>query len=65
MNLIPDAMIKGISKSLLLGACGMPGNTAYFGLLELCQPKGSIKYYVIKILSLLNPPIQSVIKRFK
>merc|ERR1712012_742152 len=26
-------------KSLLLGACGMPGNTAYFGLLELCQPK--------------------------
>ena len=32
-------MIKGISKSLLLGACGMPGNTAYFGLLELCQPK--------------------------
>jgi len=39
LRLIPDAMIKGISKSLLLGACGMPGNTAYFGLLELCQPK--------------------------
>ena len=29
----------GLSKSLLLGACGMPGNTAYFGLLELCDPK--------------------------
>merc|ERR1719270_2147519 len=29
----------GVSLSLLLGACGMPGNTAYFGLLELCQPK--------------------------
>ena len=26
-------------QSLLLGSCGMPGNTAYFGLLELCQPK--------------------------
>ena len=25
--------------SLLLGSCGMPGNTAYFGLLELCEPK--------------------------
>lgn len=30
---------KGLSKSLLLGACGMPGNTAYFGFLEICQPK--------------------------
>lgn len=29
----------GLSKSVLLGACGMPGNTAYFGLLELCDPK--------------------------
>ena len=29
----------GLSNSLLLGACGMPGNTAYFGLLELCDPK--------------------------
>ncbi|CAG0893160.1 unnamed protein product, partial [Darwinula stevensoni] len=25
--------------SLALGTCGMPGNTAYFGFLELCQPK--------------------------
>ena len=33
----PD--IGKLDKSLLLGACGMPGNTAYFGLLELCQPK--------------------------
>lgn len=30
---------KGLSKSLLLGACGMPGNTAFFGFLEICQPK--------------------------
>ena len=33
----PDTL--GVSNSLLLGACGMPGNTAYFGLLELCEPK--------------------------
>uniref|UniRef100_A0A182P183 Prostaglandin reductase 1 n=1 Tax=Anopheles epiroticus TaxID=199890 RepID=A0A182P183_9DIPT len=26
-------------RSLGLGVLGMPGNTAYFGLLELCQPK--------------------------
>merc|ERR550519_1935467 len=30
---------SGLSPSLLLGACGMPGNTAYFGFLEICQPK--------------------------
>jgi prostaglandin reductase 1 len=29
----------GLPNSELLGACGMPGNTAYFGFLELCQPK--------------------------
>ena len=34
-----NEIIKGISPSLLLGACGMTGNTAYFGFLELCQPK--------------------------
>jgi len=28
-----------LSPSLLVGACGMPGLTAYFGFLELCQPK--------------------------
>merc|ERR1719481_2158903 len=35
--LAPD--LGPMSKSLLLGACGMPGNTAYFGFLELCEPK--------------------------
>ena len=30
---------EGLSLSLLLGACGMPGNTAYFGFLEICEPK--------------------------
>jgi len=34
----PDLGPK-LSKSLLLGACGMPGNTAYFGFLELCNPQ--------------------------
>ena len=28
-----------MSRSLLLGTVGMPGNTAYFGLLDICQPK--------------------------
>jgi len=28
-----------LSKSLLIGSCGMPGNTAYFGLLEICKPR--------------------------
>merc|ERR1711936_1411437 len=31
--------LENISLSYLLGACGMPGNTAYFGFLEICQPK--------------------------
>jgi len=39
LNVVPSEIIQGLSESLLLGACGMPGNTAYFGLLELCQPK--------------------------
>merc|ERR1712156_482148 len=30
---------SGLSQSLLLGVCGMPGCTAYFGFLEICQPK--------------------------
>ena len=34
--------IGSVSPSLLLGACGMPGNTAYFGLLDLCHPKAGI-----------------------
>ena len=28
-----------LSKGLLLGACGMPGNTANFGLTEICKAK--------------------------
>ncbi|XP_071453878.1 prostaglandin reductase 1-like [Hetaerina americana] len=35
--IIPD--FEGLPISLALGVLGMPGNTAYFGLLELCQPK--------------------------
>ena len=30
---------EGMSRSLLLGTVGMPGNTAYFGLLDICQPQ--------------------------
>jgi len=30
--------LGSLSKSLLLGACGMPGNTAFFGLTEICRP---------------------------
>lgn len=33
------ADIKDLSPSLLLGACGMPGNTAYFGFLGICKPQ--------------------------
>ncbi|XP_053985244.1 prostaglandin reductase 1-like [Hylaeus anthracinus] len=35
--LLPD--IGDLSPSLGLGVLGMPGNTAYFGLLEICKPK--------------------------
>merc|ERR1719414_1430349 len=35
----PAPSIGNLSSSLLLGACGMPGCTAYFGFLEICQPK--------------------------
>merc|ERR1719266_3134220 len=38
-GIMPAPELGPLSKSLLLGSCGMPGNTAYFGLLELCQPK--------------------------
>ncbi|KAK7872299.1 hypothetical protein R5R35_002756 [Gryllus longicercus] len=34
---LPD--LGGLSPSLGLGVLGMPGNTAYFGFLEICQPK--------------------------
>ncbi|CAG0921183.1 unnamed protein product, partial [Notodromas monacha] len=33
----PD--LGNLPESLAVGACGMPGNTAYFGFLRLCQPK--------------------------
>lgn len=36
-QLLPD--IADLSPSLYLGVLGMPGNTAYFGFLELCKPK--------------------------
>lgn len=31
--------MKGLPDSYALGCIGMPGNTAYFGLLEVCKPK--------------------------
>ena len=37
LELLPD--MGGMPLSYALGVCGMPGITAYFGLLELCQPK--------------------------
>lgn len=37
-RLDPNAF-QDIPKSFFLGALGMPGLTAYFGLLEICQPK--------------------------
>ncbi|XP_029167997.1 prostaglandin reductase 1-like [Nylanderia fulva] len=35
--ILPD--LGGLSHSLGLGVLGMPGNTAYFGLMEICKPK--------------------------
>jgi len=35
----PEKAIGNLSPSLALGAIGMPGNTAYFGLLDICEPK--------------------------
>ncbi|CAK1547342.1 unnamed protein product [Leptosia nina] len=34
---LPD--LHGLPEELAVGALGMPGVTAYFGLLEICQPK--------------------------
>jgi len=34
---LPD--LESLPYSYALGCLGMPGNTAYFGFLELCQPK--------------------------
>ncbi|XP_072758445.1 prostaglandin reductase 1 [Anoplolepis gracilipes] len=35
--ILPD--IGDLPPSLCLGVLGMPGNTAYFGLMEICKPK--------------------------
>ncbi|XP_063235322.1 prostaglandin reductase 1-like [Bacillus rossius redtenbacheri] len=35
--IIPD--FQGHPESLALGILGMPGNTAYFGFLEICRPR--------------------------
>ncbi|XP_018566869.1 prostaglandin reductase 1-like [Anoplophora glabripennis] len=32
-------VVKDVPPSYFLGILGMPGNTAYFGFLEICQPK--------------------------
>ncbi|XP_030753536.1 prostaglandin reductase 1-like [Sitophilus oryzae] len=37
VKLLPD--FQGLPLSLGLGVLGMPGNTAYFGLIDICQPK--------------------------
>ncbi|XP_063897759.1 prostaglandin reductase 1-like [Helicoverpa armigera] len=37
MYKLPD--LTGLSNSFGIGAAGMPGATAYFGLLEVCHPK--------------------------
>jgi prostaglandin reductase 1 len=34
-----DFNFENVAPSLALGAAGMPGNAAYFGFLEICQPK--------------------------
>lgn len=34
---LPD--FPGLPRTLALGALGMPGNTAYFGFLRICEPK--------------------------
>merc|ERR1711973_676331 len=39
IRIVPNDFTMGLSESHLLGACGSVGLTAYFGLLDLCQPK--------------------------
>ena len=36
---IIGAGVERSARSLLLGVLGMPGNTAYFGLLDICRPR--------------------------
>ncbi|KAM5194409.1 prostaglandin reductase 1-like [Mantella aurantiaca] len=39
LQALPSNWPESLPKSLALGAVGMPGVTAYFGLLEICSPK--------------------------
>ncbi|KAM8962168.1 prostaglandin reductase 1-like [Pelodytes ibericus] len=39
VHALPSSWPENLPKSLALGAAGMPGCTAYFGLLEICNPK--------------------------
>ncbi|XP_078663362.1 prostaglandin reductase 1-like [Branchiostoma floridae x Branchiostoma belcheri] len=39
LRAVPADYPKELSLGLLLGVTGMPGMTAYFGLLDICQPK--------------------------
>ncbi|XP_069177898.1 prostaglandin reductase 1-like [Procambarus clarkii] len=38
-NVLPLPDMGELPRSLGIGILGMPGNTAYFGLLEICEPK--------------------------
>ncbi|XP_069818200.1 prostaglandin reductase 1-like [Dendropsophus ebraccatus] len=39
LNPLPSEWPQSLPRSLALGVVGMPGLTAYFGLLEICSPK--------------------------
>ncbi|XP_040216470.1 prostaglandin reductase 1-like isoform X2 [Rana temporaria] len=39
LRALPSSWPESLSKSLAIGAAGMSGLTAYFGLLEVCSPK--------------------------
>ncbi|XP_050716104.1 prostaglandin reductase 1-like [Eriocheir sinensis] len=39
LQLQPLPEMQDLPKSLGIGLLGMPGNTAYFGLLDICEPK--------------------------
>ncbi|NWZ65040.1 PTGR1 reductase, partial [Acrocephalus arundinaceus] len=39
LQLLPSSWPESLPRSLALGAVGMPGLTAYFGLLEVCKMK--------------------------
>ncbi|XP_073408551.1 prostaglandin reductase 1-like [Dendrobates tinctorius] len=39
MHPLPSEWPEALPKSLAVGTVGMPGLTAYFGLLEICKPK--------------------------